>query len=198
MVISLASTNQFVLVLNVLTPNVASLPSRHGRARIGSKLLRDMTTGLPVSAICSPPVLSRRTTPFLCYSPHASEQTITLPLNNDVTGCCTRAFIHAKRASPVVLRLRPCHRLQFPSPTTSWGPTPSLQASRGTSRRNSCRRARLETPACCRWSPCAAESGWAGSWRRPTRRTCVGRCRLRKRWERWRSSPEWAPLGLLW
>lgn len=97
-----------------------------------------------------------------------------------------------KRSSPL------SSRQSYFTPTTSCLPTLSPRASRGTSRRNSCRRARPSTPACCKWSPCAVGIGWAGSWRRPTRRTCVGRRRLSSRLGTWRSFPGRAPLVRLW
>lgn len=42
-------------------------------------------------------------------------------------------------------------------------PTPSRRAYHGISPRSSCRRGRLSTRACCRWSPCVAGIDWAGS-----------------------------------
>lgn len=71
-------------------------------------------------------------------------------------------------------------------------PNPSRRASRDTFPRSSCQRARPSTPACCRWSPCAAGNGWAASWTRPIQRSYA--CpRLRTMWVRLRDSRDRVP-----
>lgn len=75
-------------------------------------------------------------------------------------------------------------------------PIPSRPASHDTCRHNSCPHAHLWTLGCYIWSPCAAGTDSAVSWRRPIRRTCVCRCCLPRTWGRWTDSLDRGPLGL--
>lgn len=80
--------------------------------------------------------------------------------------CASR---HLRRRRP---RCRPHRHLEIweaRRPISS--PSPSRRASRGTSRRSSCRCGRPWTRASSRWSPCGAGTGWGAPWRRPTRRS---------------------------